>query len=97
MRHRPRKDKNHAQIVDALKAFGATVADTSALGGGIPDLLVGYKGVNVWIEVKDGQGSLTDDQVEFSARWRGASVKVCRTVDDALRAVGVLQDKAPRY
>ena len=97
MRARPRKDKNHAAIVNALRGVGATVADTSALGGGIPDLLAGYKGVNVWIEVKDGAGSLTEDQLEFIAKWRGTPVRVCRNTDEALRAIGVLPDKGPRF
>lgn len=97
MRARPRKDKNHAAIVSALRGVGATVADTSAMGGGIPDLLAGYKGANVWIEVKDGAGSLTEDQLEFIARWRGGQVRVCRTVDEALRAIGAIPDKGPRF
>ena len=93
MRRRPRKDKNHGTIVDALRAFGVSVADTSALGDGIPDLLAGFKGRNFWLEVKDGDGSLTPDQLDFVARWRGEEVRVVRTVDDALRAVGVLPAK----
>ena len=97
MRVRPRKDKNHADIVKALRGVGATVADTSAMGGGIPDLLAGYKGVNVWIEVKDGPGSLTPDQLDFIAAWRGGQVRVCRTVDEALRAIGALGDTGSRF
>ena len=43
MRQDARKDANQTQIVDALRGVGATVAITSMLGHGFPDLVVGYR------------------------------------------------------
>jgi hypothetical protein len=76
MRRAARQDSNHRAIVGALKQAGASVLDLSSIGGGCPDLCVGYRGRNWLLEVKDGAKSpsrrrLTDDQVEFKATWRG--------------------------
>ena len=81
MRRAARTDGNHAEVVKALRAIGASVADTSGVGAGFPDLVVGYRGRNWLVEVKDGRKSpsrraLTPDQVEFVATWRGHWVKV---------------------
>ena len=48
-----RVDDNQNEIVAALRACGATVRIINQ-GGGIPDLLVGYRGNTILIEVKDG-------------------------------------------
>ena len=76
MRRAARTDANHAEIVQALRTIGASVADTSAVGKGFPDLVVGMRGRNWLLECKDGDKSpsrrkLTPDQVEFKAKWRG--------------------------
>ena len=70
---------------------GATVQSLSAIGAGCPDLLVGYKGVNYLIEVKDGSKppsgrKLTPDQVEWLGKWKGAAVTVT-TLDEAIGAL----------
>ena len=76
MRRAARVDANHAQIVQVLRDIGCSVADTSGAGGGFPDLVVGYRGRNWLLEVKDGdkvasKRKLTVAQVEFKATWRG--------------------------
>ena len=48
-------DNNQREIVKKLRKIpGVTVSITSALGDGFPDIVVGYKGVNHLIEIKDG-------------------------------------------
>ena len=89
MRHAARVDTNQAEIVDALRRAGCSVAVTSSLGHGFPDLVVGRHDKNYLIEIKHGAGKLTDDEREFHEIWRG-SVTVVRSVDQALAAVGAV-------
>jgi hypothetical protein len=44
------RDGNEAAIVDALRAAGATV--TRLGDAGVPDLLVGYRGSTLLLEIK---------------------------------------------
>lgn len=81
MRRAAKVDGNQPEIVKALRAVGATVRDLSGVGQGCPDLLVGYRGRNVLIEVKDpsqppNKRKLTPDQAEFHALWRGQVIVV---------------------
>lgn len=49
-----RKDRNQAEIERGLRCHpGVYVFDTSAVGGGYPDLNVGYQGRTYMFEVKD--------------------------------------------
>ena len=86
MRHRPKKDTNHDEIVLALRAAGATVQSLAAMGDGVPDLLVGYCGENFLFEVKTATGELTDDEAVWFDKWRG-EVHIVRTIEDALITV----------
>lgn len=93
MRRAAKVDANQAQIVADLRKVGCTVIPLHAVGGGVPDLLVGFQGRNVLLEVKDGRKppskrKLTEDQVEFHEGWRG-QVAVVDTVKAALEAVGI--------
>ena len=90
-RVRCRTDGNHAEIREAFRQLGCSVADTSRLGDGFPDLLVGYRRRNLLVEVKDGSKSpsrrkLSDDEAKFHAEWRG-QVAVVETVDDVARLI----------
>lgn len=67
MRCKGRVDANQPLIVRELRHLGASVAILSDLGGGIADILVGYRGSNFAFEIKDGSLSpsrrrLTDDE-----------------------------------
>lgn len=69
-------DSNQTRVVKALRELGATVQHLHAVGKGCPDLLVGYKGSNYLLEVKDGekaesQRKLTPDQVIWHYDWKG--------------------------
>lgn len=85
MRGRNRRvDANQRAIVDAFRALGWSVAVTSSLGSGFPDLAVGRGGVNLLVEVKDGKGELTPDEARWHETWRG-QVCIVRTVEDVAR------------
>ena len=87
-RRAAKRDKNEPEIIQALRAVGASVAQNSAPG--LPDLLVGYRGQTYLIEVKAPKGTLTPDQVEFMRQWEGTLVHICKTPDEALRAIGAI-------
>lgn len=91
-----KRDGNHGEIVDALRKAGASVLDLAAVGGGAPDLLVGYRGVNYLIEIKDpsqkGAG-LQQNQIDWIDAWRGAKPAVAWDVREALAIVGVIVRK----
>ena len=81
-------DRNQPEIVKALRKAGATVQVLSAIGQGVPDLLVGYRGRNRLLEVKDGLArkqdrQLTPRQVEWHREWRG-EIAVVESVEQAL-------------
>lgn len=92
-----RVDANHGAIVAALRAVGCTVQSLAAIGKGTPDLLVGWQGQNLVIEVKDGDKRpsaqrLTPAEVRWRDAWRG-QYAVVTSVDEALALIGAL---APR-
>lgn len=78
-------DANHKEIRAALEAVGAT-CDHRSPG----DLEVGYRGRTYTIEVKTKTGKLRPSQERFRARWQG-HYAVVRTVDEALREIGVIR------
>ena len=87
-------DRNQAEIVSALRGVGATVEPLHRVGGGCPDLMVGFRGGNFLLEVKDWKASNTDrklrpNQAEWHDGWKGQSA-VVETVDAALLAIGAI-------
>lgn len=86
-RHWARKtDDNHQEIMDAFRAHGFSVADTSRLGNGFPDLVVGKWGWNYLIEVKDGkrppsERRLNQAELRFHNGWEG-EVLVVKDISD---------------
>ena len=88
MRRAAKVDANQTEIVNALRQVGASVQSLASTGKGCPDLLVGFRGVNWLLEIKDGQKvksarKLTDDQVVWHQTWRG-KVYIVESVDQAL-------------
>jgi len=91
-----RIDANHEQIVSALRAAGASVQSLAGVGKGVPDLLVGFQGKTLLMEVKDGRKTpserrLTDDQVRWHGAWNGGPLAIVDGVDAALRMLGVMK------
>lgn len=94
---RKRVDQNQLAIVNALLAAGCGVLNLSAVGEGCPDILA-HGPTAPWalalIEIKNGALSpsrrkLTNAQERLHADWK-APIHVCKTVEEALRAVGVM-------
>jgi len=83
-----RVDANQGEIVAALRKVGCSVLSLARLGNGAPDILLGYKGKNVLLEIKRAKGKLNDQQQEFKDEWRG-ELCVVRSVDEALLVLGI--------
>ena len=86
------KDATQDTIRDALVAAGATVQDLSRIGGGVPDLLVGYHGANYLIEAKSPTGvkhqtGLRPTQEDWHSKWTG-QVNVANSPEQALAIIG---------
>jgi len=94
VRKHGRIDENQPEIVDNLRKAGATVQILAGVGKGCPDLLVGFRGQNFALEIKDGNKppsarKLTPDEKRWHDKWRG-QVVVVESTDDALRAIGAI-------
>lgn len=75
-RRAARVDANQEALVALFRRLGASVQSLSPVGGGCPDLLVGYQRRTYVVEVKDGEQPpskrvLTPDQVIWRDNWRG--------------------------
>ncbi|UMO77901.1 nuclease [Acinetobacter phage Cato] len=84
-------DANQNEIVAALRKIGCTVQILSSVGKGCPDILVGYRGRNFLLEIKDGDKpisaqKLTPDQVEWHDLWNG-QVNVVNCAEQAIKIV----------
>ncbi len=91
-RTRARADRNQPEIVGALRAYGASVACLHQCGGGIPDLVVGFRGRNFLVEVKDelakpSDRRLTPDQQIWHEVWAGHVA----VVTNCAEAIAVLE------
>jgi hypothetical protein len=76
MRRAARIDANQTAVTKALRDAGMTVAVTSSLGKGFPDLVVGFRGLTCLVELKDGAKppsaqKLTADEQQFADSWAG--------------------------
>lgn len=84
-------DANQTEIVEALRGIGASVFPTHMVGNGFPDLVVGFRGINFLLEVKDGSKPpsarrLTKDEEEFFSSWCG-EVGVVNNPDEAIEYI----------
>jgi Holliday junction resolvase len=84
-------DDNQTQIVKNLRKLGYSVAVTSGLAKGFPDIIVGKNGKNWMIEIKDGdkppsKRTLTDPEIKFHAEWQG-QIAVCNNIDEVLKII----------
>jgi Holliday junction resolvase len=82
MRHYgAKRDENEIEIVNALRAVGASVTHLSSKG--IPDLLVSFRNKLYLMEVKKPKAKLTPDQIKFHENWNG-DIHIVRTVQEAI-------------
>lgn len=88
MRVDAKRDEIETDIVNALRAVGCSVWRLNDRA--VPDLLVGRAKQTYLLEVKSPDGTLTEAQKTFHQYWRGGSLSIVRSVNEALLAVGAL-------
>lgn len=89
MRRAAKIDVNQPAIVETFAKAGWSVLSLAGVGKGVHDLLIGRPGINVLVEIKNGDNppsgrSLTEDQVEFHAEWLGPQ-DICTSIEEANR------------
>ena len=95
MRRAAKVDGNQAAIVAALRKIGASVSPTHMIGGGFPDLVVGFRQRSVLFELKDpaqppSKRKLTDDEAVWFGNWRGEAY----VIETAEEAIAILMKEA---
>jgi Holliday junction resolvase len=83
-----RTDANQKEIVQTFRDLGGSVFVLSMVGKGCPDVVLGLKGNNYLIEIKDGSKPpskqvLTPDELKFHQSWKG-QVCVINSIDQAI-------------
>lgn len=92
MRRAAKIDSNQNEIVAALRKIpNLSVQITSQLGNGFVDLVIGYRGINYLIELKDGKKpksaqKLTPDEELWHSKWNGQKA-VCNSLDEILNTI----------
>lgn len=99
MKRRAKVDANQSAIVLDLVQHGWTVQSLAPVGVGCPDLLVGAGGINVLLEVKDGDKPqsarcLTPDQRSWHRSWRGQVDVVCNEREAVLAVLTAIGKRA---
>lgn len=89
-----RKDSNHEELTKVYLSLGCSCEDTSALGNGFPDALVGCAGVTDLVEFKTEDGTLEPAQVTFHARNRGSQIWIVRNQADCVAHVNNMRTRA---
>ena len=90
-----RIDANQNEIVRYLRTIpGCTVAITSMVGNGFPDIVVGYQGSNYLLEIKDSakppsKQLLTPAENKFHNTWRG-QVDIVKTFEECLEVMDAI-------
>lgn len=104
MRRAAKVDANQTKVVASLRKAGLSVAVTSMVGNGFPDLVVAgnyppfwnrkIKTKTILVELKNpdmppsGQ-KLTPDEIDFMDSWKGEYLKT-NNVDDILKTFGLI-------
>jgi hypothetical protein len=81
-----RVDKNQKDIVTSLRDAGYSVQHLHSVGAGCPDILVGINGINILIEIKEGDGKLTPAQIVWHSSWLG-QVDIAKNKEEAIGIV----------
>ena len=95
MMYARRRDHNHGSIADAFLLLGCSVIDLCSVGKGVGDLLIGYEGLTLMVEIKNplmppSKRRLTKAQEELRLDWTGGA-RLVETLEDVEATVKVLR------
>ena len=96
-RYAAKIDKNQPEIVKALRKINGVTVQL-----GMDDILVGYKGANYWIEIKEPEtasnvtgevqpSKIKSSQHKLVAEWKG-QYSIVHDIDQILTIIGVNHD-----
>jgi len=88
-----KRDVTHKNVVLAARNVGASVLDLGDVAGGVPDILVGYRGRMFLVEIKTGNAKPRANQVAWHEAWRGGSVLVWRSADDVVSFIAQFNEQ----
>ena len=95
MTYAKKVDKNQADVVKALRDYGADVFLLHMVGGGIPDLMVCFNDQTILIEVKDGEDKkLTPQQITLFAGWKGGPLHRVNSVQEAIEVLKLYETES---
>ena len=80
-------DSNQQEILNDLKRLGISYFVASGVGAGFPDIVVGFRGLNWFIEIKTETGKQTKPQIKFEESWQG-QYAICRSTEQVLEVIG---------
>jgi hypothetical protein len=91
VRRAAKVDRPQSEITEALRQCAISVQPLHSVGKGVPDLLCGFRGINVLLELKDGAlppsgRKLTADETAWHGKWSG-QVAVVGSAQEAIDAV----------
>ncbi len=89
MRKHGKVDANQKAIVQALRKVGASVTSLAEVGGGTPDLLVGFRRRTFVLECKVKGAKRTQAQIAWWFNFNGEG-DIVYSETDALRAIGAI-------
>jgi Holliday junction resolvase len=94
MRKRAKKDLNQDEVVSVFRHLGFSVAVTSALGNGFPDIVIAKLGHSYLVEIKNGKlcpsaRVLTEDEKKFHAEWK-AEIFIVESAEQAINLAVLL-------
>lgn len=94
-RYAARRDGLEPDIMTALRhVYGDNISIQQL---DVVDLLIGYAGRTILMEIKSDGGRLSDSQLGFLVHWQGEAYAV-NNVEDAINAVrGTLEMGEPKY
>lgn len=72
--------------MDALRRAGMRPISLASVGDGCPDILAGFRGLCIVLEVKDGARALTIAERDFALTWPGPYA-VVTSPEEAINAV----------
>lgn len=84
--HAGKVDANHAEVISALRKAGISAVSIAQVGGGVPDIIAGWRDVTVLLEVKSGREQLNAAERAWHESW-GGQVAVVWTPEQAVLAV----------
>jgi hypothetical protein len=82
-------DGNQSVIVKALRDYGCSVTPTHMVGGGYPDLSVGFNGKNILLEIKMIGKGLNEREQAWFRDWKGQAA-IAYTPDEAIQIMEAL-------